>query len=565
MVSSVIAAAATGIGTLWVVNILGALLAIFPRRKDAAKSGLLTHNGLLVISKLSTLVLLPTLMGTSVAKTLDLEALQTAWPMLIWHVVATLLCVGIASVIAWVTGRPASIRKMFIVGSAFGNASDMALFVMSILCSQPNLQGVEQCMDRSAAYIGLGALPLQFLFWTVGATMLQSAQNELDAAKHENMEEIPHLRPAALANQEQQSMCTRALVVLKHMFHPIIIGILVGLAIALIPGARGVFYADESDSHVPPLGFVAESLRFFAEPSVGILRIFVAATLGKRLFRLHVFVRFLDWLEGSSSCLASCCFDNTQDDGHVDSHAVTANIDIAHVIDKETGEVVEVSEWIVETTSADAGSDHSAYKDPVMEPLPAPASGYHVLDLDALCAGTSPSTSTVSVGSAQDQFMSSSPVASQLKVLTLDETKAIFAVQGGVVGADSDLDQKLVLKTPQSDLYDDGVAKPGEIEFSNATATLLSLTRIVLLPTILFGLVYVLSPYFFTGPDAALLRLVLYTQSFVPSATFTVVVAQEIGNRAFAEGLAANYLGQYSLIGLLMVATTYISLLDTFP
>eukprot|EP00049_Salpingoeca_infusionum_P015191 m.291958 g.291958 ORF g.291958 m.291958 type:complete len:187 (+) comp15831_c0_seq2:270-830(+) len=131
MVSSVIAAAATGIGTLWVVNILGALLAIFPRRKDAAKSGLLTHNGLLVISKLSTLVLLPTLMGTSVAKTLDLEALQTAWPMLIWHVVATLLCVGIASVIAWVTGRPASIRKMFIVGSAFGNASDMALFVMS--------------------------------------------------------------------------------------------------------------------------------------------------------------------------------------------------------------------------------------------------------------------------------------------------------------------------------------------------------------------------------------------------------------------------------------------------
>eukprot|EP00049_Salpingoeca_infusionum_P015189 m.291950 g.291950 ORF g.291950 m.291950 type:complete len:197 (+) comp15831_c0_seq1:270-860(+) len=132
MVSSVIAAAATGIGTLWVVNILGALLAIFPRRKDAAKSGLLTHNGLLVISKLSTLVLLPTLMGTSVAKTLDLEALQTAWPMLIWHVVATLLCVGIASVIAWVTGRPASIRKMFIVGSAFGNASDMALFVMSV-------------------------------------------------------------------------------------------------------------------------------------------------------------------------------------------------------------------------------------------------------------------------------------------------------------------------------------------------------------------------------------------------------------------------------------------------
>eukprot|EP00049_Salpingoeca_infusionum_P002645 m.58570 g.58570 ORF g.58570 m.58570 type:complete len:543 (+) comp11702_c1_seq2:134-1762(+) len=540
--SSIVASAGMSIGTLWLVNIVGALMAVFPRRATPADSGLLTQNGLMVMSKMSTMVLLPAMMGSSVAKTLTLETLEMAWPLLLWQIGATCISLVVAALVAWLTCRPKAIRGMFIAACAFANTGDMPLFVMMIMCSQPNLSEVDQCVERSAMYIALSVLPWQFLFWTVGASLLQPPSHETCATTLETTSRtstgLPPIKESDAARDNAQGhggkgkrACLYISSVLKKMLHPIIIGTVIGLAIALIPGVRAVFYAtEERASRVPPLGFVSESVRFFSDPAVGIIRIFVAATLGKRLLRLQWFVSALDWLAASVPGCGACGQSDTQGRSDHCNGSATRREMLESTLSRES---------FAESQSAETHATVSEW----------------MADSVAEERRKSQNNTAARVSIDLDECMEQTLVES---------SRPLDFVQG--YASTNDLDKLM------NSASNDGGLEAAKVpscapspDFSTSTGIILTLTRTVFLSVVLTGLVYVIGPVAFKGDDGPFIRLILYTQSLVPSASLAVVVSQESGNRTFAEGLAANYLAQYTLIGVLMIASTYIALQDTFP
>lgn len=86
------------------------------------------------------------------------------------------------------------------------------------------------------------------------------------------------------------------------------------------------------------------------------------------------------------------------------------------------------------------------------------------------------------------------------------------------------------------------------------------LCRVFVVGMVEFLLTYFIADHVFKGPDAALVKLVLYTQSFTPTASMAVVACQHSGNLAAAETVAVAMVFQFLVVGLVQIFSLAIAI-----
>jgi hypothetical protein len=75
-----------------------------------------------------------------------------------------------------------------------------------------------------------------------------------------------------------------------------------------------------------------------------------------------------------------------------------------------------------------------------------------------------------------------------------------------------------------------------------------------------FALVYLVADHVFSGPDAKLIKMVLYLVSCAPTANLVIAVCQREGHTRGAENFARGILFQYLLASVTMAIVTALAL-----
>jgi predicted permease len=376
--------------------------------------------------------------------------------------------------------------------------------------------------------------------------------------------------------------------VLQSLTNPNIIAVLIGLFIAAVPNIGDVFFpkmqGDPPKLTSPPLSFVTTALKTYGNSALGIVTLVVAATLGKRIEKMTAprwAVRAGNMYRSLHDSIAyrrrSFQMLHTQEavaeaelggfsifprkmKWRLRRHQVQDDGDTAF---GESGGLAAIHEDSHEAEDAfppqdDAhghDSDHSTH-----EHLP---------------PGTQPQ---------QEEEEEAEPLTPSSARLRLSKSRH---------GSEGDDDANMLLLVPEKDA-DKSMAQSAaplsvsvntvattntnndSVSLANSTdaqsqaeqAQPLSrylimwmvIGRVVFVCALQFALVYLLADRIFRGPNAPLIKLVLYAQSCSPTAAMAVVACQQSGLRNAAETVAVAMVFQYLLVGVIQIFSSAIAI-----
>lgn len=89
--------------------------------------------------------------------------------------------------------------------------------------------------------------------------------------------------------------------------------------------------------------------------------------------------------------------------------------------------------------------------------------------------------------------------------------------------------------------------------------------RVAVVGALEFLLVYFVADSIFKGPDAPLIKLVLYIQSFTPTGSMAVVACQHVGNRTAAEAVAVTMVFQFLVVAVAQIFTMAVAISLCYP
>ncbi|OGV57404.1 MAG: hypothetical protein A2X49_01255 [Lentisphaerae bacterium GWF2_52_8] len=161
--------AAKAIGTVLLVAFAGAFLV---RKK------ILSDESLAILSKLVFAMMLPCLLFSKVARTVNLEMLQTHWILPL----SCVLFVLAGLFLGWLMGLLCRVETRFhpllMVASSFGNASYIPIpLLAAVTLSFPVFAGRPDAQAAGVSYISIFLIIYSPLLWTLGYKLLTGGQN----------------------------------------------------------------------------------------------------------------------------------------------------------------------------------------------------------------------------------------------------------------------------------------------------------------------------------------------------------------------------------------------------
>eukprot|EP00045_Choanoeca_perplexa_P014190 m.165627 g.165627 ORF g.165627 m.165627 type:complete len:486 (-) comp16600_c0_seq4:2094-3551(-) len=270
--------------TVVLLNVLGILLAIYPKHNDGQESGLITQHGIQICAKLVAKVLLPCLSLLNVSQIQDFGQI---WPVAFWHLATIPINLIITYFLSYLLRIPDYVRPMFVSACGFANLAALTYVIMQALCDQPQLAEEPNCFDRASGFIAVSVLAWHLTFWTLGEHWLTCRDPRKSAA-------------------ETESYWTKLCWLGRRLTNLNVLATLLGIIIANVPELQDIFFPKDDDDddaipNRPPLLFLTSAIRTLAESSVGLVTLVMAATIGKRLHRL-------DWSgwRRRLACLPGC-------------------------------------------------------------------------------------------------------------------------------------------------------------------------------------------------------------------------------------------------------------------
>ncbi|KAK3288415.1 hypothetical protein CYMTET_4108 [Cymbomonas tetramitiformis] len=222
------------------------------------------------------------------------ETLRTAWPLMVlplWYVTAGIL---VGKLAATLSNAPEDFRKVAVAAVAFGNSTGMPITLLTVIHSsfprRSELGKVDPVM-----YLSVYLLTYPILQWGIGSNVLQSKDTPSSQTSQILSEEASITQPLC-ANMESgedddmeslaptnsmQSMLMLGRKMVSNGMQPPVVASLLGLVVALFPGARGLLVdtADHDDDR--PMEWLFDGIRKVGQAAVPINMIILGASLSR--------------------------------------------------------------------------------------------------------------------------------------------------------------------------------------------------------------------------------------------------------------------------------------------
>jgi hypothetical protein len=311
-VGPVLASAVSTMATILLTALVGVRFATHPspRSRDGA---LLDPRTMKKLARASVTCFLPAIIFTNLAKNMDAGALSELWilpAVAVLHniigvaVGRALLCLFDASCLPKAWRIPHFFRNPFLVGTMFGNSSQLPLVVGYALCAQRplSLLGFELAWRRYLAGNFIYLIGWNLLFWSVGNAILSSFADddevggddmtstsrdvELVVAEGKVGHDVVPLTtttPTKTTTMKSTTTITTttrgaaACAAAKKLLNMPNFATIMGIGIGLIPGARQVIFEEGGE-----LQFVGSAIELLAQPAVAMATIIVAGSLGRQ-------------------------------------------------------------------------------------------------------------------------------------------------------------------------------------------------------------------------------------------------------------------------------------------
>lgn len=583
----------SSIAIFLLLNVMGAGL---------AQAGVLPRTALSAGSRITALVLLPSLIFAKMGATFNADMLLESWVLLpcacLYMTIGAVVGRGIS--VALVPKANVQLRICFVMACAFNNASALPLVLAETLCKQ-DLFGAD-CFDKASTYIFLWGLAWHLVFWSVGyhtlqrgATLAAAGVGEGtatgsgapdDAASSESSESArghsPEQQPGAAAataivhrpGASEQAAASHSAgagaaqppppagwrATLKGLANPNLVSVVCAIVVSLIPPLQGALFDDDG-----ALRWFGTAAQILGEGAVPMVTLIIAGTLGHSVPGLWAQVR-------------ACCA-NTAAELPTPRRPSNADVE-AQVAHKRL-------------------SDHNS--DDSDDGHPDDADGREGNESKAF-AGDAVAASTVagSLGAPPELAVTTGEVAVTVSQLECDgaaprdnalsgntahsgdggEERKAASGTAPVAGAAADTDLSSPRSNPSNS--DQGVASDNAAHGDGAdtvgsgaravaasggtaadvkeessamvapptTLAALVLTRMVLVPALCMLVAAALVNGILASDTDPTLALVVVLQCATPSANLLVVVSTHVGFTRGAEFLAASYILQY-LVGII--------------
>lgn len=100
--------------------------------------GTLDRHGTSVVASLCFYVFTPALTFTTLAAAMSLDSIRHLWPLLVNMSVSSIIGLATGRATAWALGVPTQFRNLVVVAIAFGNVGNLPLVFVGALCGDPN-------------------------------------------------------------------------------------------------------------------------------------------------------------------------------------------------------------------------------------------------------------------------------------------------------------------------------------------------------------------------------------------------------------------------------------------
>jgi hypothetical protein len=417
--------------------------------------------------------------------------------------------------------------------------------------------------------------------------------------------------------------------VLRRLFNPNIFGLLLGMVIAMVPGMADLFFprvnvdasGNETTSRAP-LGFVMSGAITLGSAGVGSVTLVVAATLGKRIERMTtpVWATQASHLARSVSGVvrrsANRMRGKNGDAGQTNSGQQQAQPQrrLSSTLEAEE----EVDEGVIvfpEKNSTSEGLESKSHHSSVglstldemavaeleaetARPTEAPSlllPSYGETDVDAEVedATEPPAAEERIVESSQKhdeedsaaddengngdraaQDHAGESVAGRSEPEPLAAAVPSFSTLRASVGTvvtTLDDEPDVVAEQLNDDVNveaaDAGAetAGAGPFHLSKGRIALMVFGRVIVVGLFEFLVVFALGDYVFSGPDAPMVKLILYIQAFTPTASMAVVGCQHAGAKDAAETVAVAMVFQWLAIFVVLIFSAAVAFSLTYP
>ena len=298
-VAPVLVSALSTMATILVTALVGVRFATFP--SPASKEGpLLDPRTLKRLAKASVMCFLPTLIFTNLVKNMNASALSELWLMPAIAILHN--CIG--GVAGWVllslfSSRcvspawriPGFFRNPFLVGTMFGNSSQLPLVIGFAFCAQRplSLLGFDHAWTRYSAGNFIYLIGWNLLFWSLGNTILSSFSSNLEDVSARDLELVESkngngvdslaVKPVLAGSAMASTRKPRGVLVcsaLKRLLNMPNLATVMGIALGLVPGARQFIFSEGGG-----LQFAGSAIELLAQPAVALSTIIVAGNLGR--------------------------------------------------------------------------------------------------------------------------------------------------------------------------------------------------------------------------------------------------------------------------------------------
>ena len=420
--------------------------------------------------------------------------------------------------------------------------------------------------------------------------------------------------------------------VASRLVNPNIVGLLMGLVIAMVPGLADVFFprenldanGDETTSRAP-LGFVTSGAKTLGSAGVGAVTLVVAATLGKRIEKMTAPVwatqasrlarsvsvamrrraSRMRGVQGDAAAaagggssplprrrrLSSARSADISDDGIV---FAGENFGRCPTLPPQEdfqgkGEYTNIGlSTLLEHAAGVRGVD-GAEATPLASDEPClvlPAYGETdvdglALDEDAEELDDAAAAATAATIGEAGRATAAAPVQDSLDAGSVSSEEAAHKGAAGQSQPPPPQQRQhrassaTVMTTLSAAAEGDraslesastaSTAEEEQFHLSKGRIALMVFGRVIVVGLLEFLLVFALSDYIFTGPDAALVKLVLYIQAFTPTASMAVVGCQHAGAKQAAETIAVAMVFQWLAVFVVLIFSAAVAFSLTYP
>lgn len=168
-IAEIFAAAVSGMATILLISAVGVYLALRPK----APRPVLHADALRQLSRLLVTMCWPAMAFYGVGKALDSKSLANLWPLLVAPLVNMLLGWAATMAMCKLMHTDARMTPALVVSGMFGNSAALPLVLLTALCRQPILSDVDDCDNRSLAYVMVYTIPWSVMFFVVAMPWLK--------------------------------------------------------------------------------------------------------------------------------------------------------------------------------------------------------------------------------------------------------------------------------------------------------------------------------------------------------------------------------------------------------